>query len=229
VGVSVNDEQETEEFVAGLVTAWLADNWDPELSVDEWWRRVAAGGWTVPYFPVDWGGKGYSRRSQPVVRGAFREAGALCPPGGLGLLMAAPTILTHGSPEQVARLVPPILRGEVAWCQLFSEPGAGSDLAGLTTRATRDGDRWIISGQKVWSSQAMEAEYGMLLARTAFDRPKHAGISWFAFALDQPGVTIRPLREATGRHRVDGGEHDAGEAIDDSFDWCGREVLTIDA
>jgi len=132
------------------------------------------------------------------VRAAFRQAGALLPPGGLGLLMAAPTILTHGTPEQVARLVAPILRGEVAWCQLFSEPGAGSDLAGLRTRATRDGDRWIISGQKVWSSQAREAEYGMLLARTDFDRPKHAGISWFAFPLDRPGVTIRPLREATG-------------------------------
>jgi len=86
----------------------------------------------------------------------------------------------------------------VAWCQLFSEPGAGSDLAGLTTRAERDGDRWIISGQKVWSSQAREADYGMLLARTSLDVPKHAGISWFAFPLDQPGVEIRPLREMTG-------------------------------
>ena len=124
--------------------------------------------------------------------------GALRPPGGLGLLMAAPTILTHGTPEQIERLVPPILDGRVAWCQLFSEPGAGSDLAGLTTRAVRDGDRWIINGQKVWSSQALESDYGMLLARTDLDRPKHHGISWFAFPLDQPGVTIRPLREMTG-------------------------------
>lgn len=120
------------------------------------------------------------------------------PPGGLGLLMAAPTILTHGTPAQIARFVPPMLDGRVAWCQLFSEPGAGSDLAGLRTRAVRDGDRWIITGQKVWSSMAREADYGMLLARTAIDRPKHAGISWFAFRLDQPGVDIRPLREATG-------------------------------
>jgi alkylation response protein AidB-like acyl-CoA dehydrogenase len=86
----------------------------------------------------------------------------------------------------------------VVWCQLFSEPGAGSDLAGLTTRATRHGDSWIVSGQKVWSSQAQGADYGMLLARTNFDVPKHRGISWFAFRLDQPGVTIRPLREMTG-------------------------------
>ena len=112
--------------------------------------------------------------------------------------MAAPTILTHGTPDQIDRLVPPILDGRVGWCQLFSEPGAGSDLAGLTTRAVRDGDRWIINGQKVWSSMAREADYGMLLARTDFDVPKHAGISWFAFPLDQPGVTIRPLREMTG-------------------------------
>ena len=112
--------------------------------------------------------------------------------------MAAPTILTHGTPDQIDRLVPPILDGQVGWCQLFSEPGAGSDLAGLTTRAVRDGDRWIINGQKVWSSMAREADYGMLLARTDFDVPKHAGISWFAFPLDQPGVTIRPLREMTG-------------------------------
>jgi alkylation response protein AidB-like acyl-CoA dehydrogenase len=112
--------------------------------------------------------------------------------------MAAPTILTHGTPEQVARLVTPILEGQVNWCQLFSEPGSGSDLAGLTTRAERDGDRFIINGQKVWSSMAMEADYGMLLARTDFAVPKHKGISWFAFKLDQPGVTIRPLREMTG-------------------------------
>ena len=132
------------------------------------------------------------------MRATFAEFGALRPPGGLGLLMAAPTILTHGTPDQIARHVPPILDGQVNWCQLFSEPGAGSDLAGLTTRAERDGDRWIINGQKVWSSMAMQADYGMLLARTDFSAPKHHGISWFAFPLDQPGVTIRPLREMTG-------------------------------
>jgi alkylation response protein AidB-like acyl-CoA dehydrogenase len=132
------------------------------------------------------------------VRSGFKSFGALRPPGGLGLLMAAPTILTHGTPEQIDRLVPSILNGQVAWCQLFSEPGAGSDLAGLTTRATRDGDKWVIRGQKVWSSQAVGADYGMLLARTNFDVPKHRGISWFAFRLDQPGATVQPLREMTG-------------------------------
>jgi alkylation response protein AidB-like acyl-CoA dehydrogenase len=112
--------------------------------------------------------------------------------------MAAPTILSHGTDAQIARLVPPIVNGQVAWCQLFSEPGAGSDLAGLTTRAVRDGDRWVIDGQKVWSSQARGADFGMLLARTDLHVPKHKGISWFAFRLDQPGVDIRPLREMSG-------------------------------
>ena len=181
------------------VQAWLDEHWDPDLGAEEWWRVVADAGWTAPHFTPEQGGRGLGRRSQNVVRATFVDHGALRPPGGLGLLMAAPTILVHGSPEQVDRLVPPILRGQVAWCQLFSEPGAGSDLAGLTTRAERDGDRWVITGQKVWSSQAQGADFGMLLARTDFGVPKHKGISWFAFPLDQPGVTIRPLREMTGQ------------------------------
>jgi alkylation response protein AidB-like acyl-CoA dehydrogenase len=177
---------------------WLTENWDPDRSVDEWWKVVAAAGWTAPHFAPDQGGRGLPRRVVRTVRSAFKSFGALRPPGGLGLLMAAPTILTHGTPEQIDRLVPPILDGQAAWCQLFSEPGAGSDLAGLTTRATKDGNRWIMRGQKVWSSQAVGADYGMLLARTNFGVPKHQGISWFAFRLDQPGVTVRPLREMTG-------------------------------
>jgi len=180
------------------VTRWLEENWDPDLPVEEWWRMVAQAGWTAPHFTEEQGGLGLPRRAPATVRSAFSAFGALRPPGGLGLLMAAPTILTQGTREQVARLVPPILEGRVAWCQLFSEPGAGSDLAGLTTRAERDGDQWVITGQKVWSSQALQSDYGMLLARTDFSVPKHVGISWFAFKLDQPGVTIRPLREMTG-------------------------------
>jgi alkylation response protein AidB-like acyl-CoA dehydrogenase len=180
------------------VLAWLERHWDPDLSVDAWWDVVADAGWTAPHFAPEHGGRGLHRGAVNAVRAAFADFGALRPPGGLGLLMAAPTILTHGTPEQIARLVPPILAGKVAWCQLFSEPGAGSDLAGLTTRAHRDGDQWVMEGQKVWSSQARESDYGMLLARTDLSAPKHAGISWFAFPLDQPGVTIRPLREMTG-------------------------------
>jgi alkylation response protein AidB-like acyl-CoA dehydrogenase len=184
--------------LAEEVTSWLKEHWDPALTVEEWWRRVARAGWTAPHLPVAEGGRGLPRSAERQVRSLFASHGALRPPGGLGLLMAAPTILRHGTPEQIARHVPPILEGRVAWCQLFSEPGAGSDLAGLSTGAVRDGDRWILTGQKVWSSMARESDYGMLLARTNPDVPKHAGISWFAFPLDQPGVTIRPLREMTG-------------------------------
>jgi alkylation response protein AidB-like acyl-CoA dehydrogenase len=201
------------------VHTWLDENWDPSLTVDAWWKQVAAAGWTAPHLPVEQGGRGLTRRSDGVVRAAFADFGALRPPGGLGLLMAAPTILTHGTPEQIARHVPPILDGQLGWCQLFSEPGAGSDLAGLTTRAVRDGDRWIITGQKVWSSMAMQSDYGMLLARTDFDVPKHKGISWFAFPLDQPGVTIRPLREMTG-HAVFN-EVFLDEAVCDDADLIG--------
>jgi alkylation response protein AidB-like acyl-CoA dehydrogenase len=188
----------TNDDIRAEVVAWLDEHWDPSLSVEEWWKLVSDAGFTAPHLEPEQGGRGWSRRSQGTVRTAFGTYGALRPPGGLGLLMAAPTILTHGTPEQIERHVTPVLEGRLGWCQLFSEPGAGSDLAGLTTRAVRDGDKWIINGQKVWSSMAAEADYGMLLARTNFDVPKHQGISWFAFPLDQPGVTVRPLREMTG-------------------------------
>lgn len=216
-----SDDEAFEAALVAEVEDWLRARWDPALPVEHWWAMVAAAGWTTPHFSVEWGGRGFPRGSQHLVRTVFRRFGALMPPGGLGLLMAAPTILTHGTPDQIARLVPPMIEGSVAWCQLFSEPFAGSDLAGLRTRAVRDGDRWIITGQKVWSSMAREADYGMLLARTAFDRPKHAGISWFAFRLDQPGVEIRPLREATG-HAIFN-EVFLDEAVVDHADLIGGE------
>ena len=215
-------EPDTDDHaLATEVADWIAQHWDPDATVVDWWRLVADAGWTAPHFPAEWGGRGLPRRAQSVVHNAFHRARALAPPGGLGLLMAAPTIRTHGTPEQIDRYVAPILRGEVAWCQLFSEPGAGSDLAGLSTRALPDGDKWRVTGQKVWSSQAMEADFGMLIARTNVDVPKHAGISWFALALDQPGVTIRPLRESTGHAHFN--EVFFDDAVVDHSDLVGGE------
>ena len=124
--------------------------------------------------------------------------GALGAPAGLGLLLAAPTIATHGTQEQVDLYVRDIVTGRKAWCQLFSEPQAGSDLAGLQTRAVKDGDEWIVNGQKVWTSGGQYSDLGMLLARTDADVPKHQGISYFAFEMHQEGVDVRPLKEMTG-------------------------------
>jgi alkylation response protein AidB-like acyl-CoA dehydrogenase len=179
---------------------WLQANWDPELTVAEWWHRLGTSGWASPSLPSTAYGKDLSRNDANAVSMRIQTHGALGAPGGLGMLLAAPTIATHGTPEQIERYVRPIVTGAQAWCQLFSEPGAGSDLAGLGTRAVRDGDEWIVNGQKVWTSGGQIADMGMLIARTNPDVPKHQGISWFAIDMHQDAaVDIRPLREMTGR------------------------------
>lgn len=176
---------------------WLEGNWDPDLTVAEWWERLGLSGWAAPTLPADWYGKGLSRSESTRVEQTIAEFGALGAPGGLGLLLAGPTIATHGTPEQ-RDYVRDIVTGQRAWCQLFSEPGAGSDLAGLQTRAVKDGDEWIVTGQKVWTSAGQVADLGMLLARTNPEAPKHQGITYFAFEMHQEGVDVRPLRELTG-------------------------------
>ena len=180
------------------LSAWLDENWDPDLTVHDWWLRLAADGWSHPALPETAGGRGYGRDQMAAVSATLAERRVLGPPTGLGYMLAAPTVAIHGTQEQVDRLIPPIIDGSIAWCQLFSEPGAGSDLAGLQTRAVRDGDEWIVSGQKVWTSGGHIADKGMLLARTDADQPKHQGITYFAIDMDQPGIEVRPLREMTG-------------------------------
>ena len=183
----------------GEVNAWLKENWDPDLTVAEWWERLGLAGWAAPGLPVNAYGRGLNRNDSVAVQNAIAEFGALGAPGGLGLLLAAPTIAAHGTQEQIDLYVRDIVTGQKAWCQLFSEPGAGSDLAGLQTKAIKDGEEWVFTGQKVWTSAGQVADLGMLIARTDPDVPKHQGITYFALDMHQPGkVEIRPLVEMTG-------------------------------
>ena len=152
------------------------------------------------HFPVGWGGLDLPPNLQKVIEQTLRDAGG---PGidqhqFFGLTMAGPTIVTHGSDEVRSRLIRRMYTGEDAWCQLFSEPGAGSDLAGLSTKAVRDGDEWVISGQKVWNTFAHLANRGMLVARTDPEAPKHKGLTYFALDMTAPGVEVRPMRQMTG-------------------------------
>jgi alkylation response protein AidB-like acyl-CoA dehydrogenase len=184
--------------VADELHEWLGEHWDPDLTVADWWERLGLSGWAAPLLPTHAYGRGLNRNDAVRVQQIIAEHGALPAPGGLGLLLAAPTIATHGTPEQIERFVRPIVTGQQAWCQLFSEPGAGSDLAGLNARAVQDGDEWVVNGQKVWTSAGQWADMGMLIARTDVEVPKHQGITYFAIAMQQPGIEVRPLREMTG-------------------------------
>jgi alkylation response protein AidB-like acyl-CoA dehydrogenase len=153
------------------------------------------------WFPVEFGGLGLApdlqRRVEERIRAAGVRADAL-ERNGFGIFLAAPTIAAHAGDELKARLLRPLFTGEELWCQLFSEPGAGSDLAGLSTRAVRDGEEWVVDGQKVWNTLAHRADRGMLVARTDPDAPKHRGLTYFALDMHAPGVDVRPLRQITG-------------------------------
>jgi alkylation response protein AidB-like acyl-CoA dehydrogenase len=180
------------------VRDWVAENWDPESSLREWRERLADSGWGAPTWPVRWHGRGLSSSVGAVVRSELAALGVVLPPEGVGMNLAAPTLLEHGSDDLKKRFLRATLTGAATWCQLFSEPGAGSDLAGLTTRAERDGDEWVVRGQKVWNTSAQHADFGLLLARTDVDVPKHRGLTYFVLPMRQPGVAVRPLRQMNG-------------------------------
>jgi 3-oxochol-4-en-24-oyl-CoA dehydrogenase len=174
------------------VRAWLEANPRPTG------RQLAAAGYVVPQWPPPWG-LDADPIHQLIIDDELDRAG-VHRPGGIGIGWAAPTLLVAGTTEQQQRFLPGILSGEDQWCQLFSEPDAGSDLAGLSTRAERDGDEYVVTGSKIWSSGAHQSRYGILIARTDPDVPKHRGISYFVCPMDLPGITLRPIVDMTTAH-----------------------------
>jgi len=178
--------------------AWLEEHWDPTARLALWREKLADSGWGQPAWPTEYYGRGLDAGDAAAVGAEFDRIGAVPAATAGPRMLAAETLLVHGSHEQKRKYLRGILTGEHTWCQLFSEPGSGSDLAGLTTRADRDGDEYVVNGQKVWTTSAHHARYGMLLARTNWDVPKHQGITYFAIEMDQPGVEVRPLRQMNG-------------------------------
>jgi alkylation response protein AidB-like acyl-CoA dehydrogenase len=188
----------TEAEVRAEVRQWLSDNWNPDMPLVEWRRKLADSGWGMPQWPREWYGRGLSHPLARVVEEEFANVGAVRAANSGVRLLAAATLLEHGTDQQKKKFLRRILTGEDNWCQFFSEPGSGSDLAGATTRADLQGDFWIVNGQKVWSTSAHHADYGLLLARTDWDAPKHEGLSYFIIEVKQPGVDVHPLRQMNG-------------------------------
>ena len=200
------------------VRGWLAENCPEDVRVgsrdrlsraryDEWVRALGTRGWAAPGWPTEYGGGGLDRAHQKVLAEEMREIKAP-PPGSFGLTMLGPTVLELGTDEQKARHIPPIARHELIWCQGYSEPGAGSDLAGLQTRAVREGDEYVVTGQKIWTTGAPHADWIFCLVRTDPDAPKHEGISFLLFPMHQKGVEVAPIR------LIDGSEHFAQVFLD---------------
>jgi alkylation response protein AidB-like acyl-CoA dehydrogenase len=179
---------------------WSRDMQHPEYvnRCRVWQHTLFEGGWGAITWPTEYGGRGDTAWHQAIFN---QEAAAFDVSAGafsVGIGMCGPTLIAHGTEEQKRRFLPALLRGDEVWCQLFSEPGAGSDLAGLKTKAVLDGDSWVVNGQKVWSSSAQYADWGILLARTNPDVPKHRGITYFLVDMRTPGIDVRPLRQITG-------------------------------
>ena len=186
---------------------WLAAHHPgPEPKGDEygfefrraWQRELNTAGYAGLSWPQEYGGRGATLVEQAIFNEELTRADAPSPANVLGLVMGGPVVIHHGTPEQKERYLAPILSAEEIWCQGFSEPDSGSDLASLKTRAVRDGDDWVVTGQKVWTTLAHESKWCMLVARTDADVPKHKGLTYFLMDMEQEGVQVRPLRQITG-------------------------------
>jgi alkylation response protein AidB-like acyl-CoA dehydrogenase len=165
----------------------------------QWLERMAARGWTAPEWPTEYGGGGLSREETKVLRSEMRRLGARSPLDSFGVWMLGPALLKYGNEDQKRTYLPPIVRGVIRWCQGYSEPGAGSDLASLQTRAEDKGDHWLVNGQKVWTSYADKADWIFCLVRTDPKAPKHEGISFLLFDMTTPGVSTKPIVLISGK------------------------------
>jgi alkylation response protein AidB-like acyl-CoA dehydrogenase len=197
----------SEESFRDELRAWLRDNHpgrepDGDLAGFEfrraWQRSLHEAGWAGVSWPHEYGGRGATLVEQAIYNEEFVRAQAPSAANVLGLAMGGPTVIAHGTEEQKRRYLEPILSASEIWCQGFSEPGSGSDLASVKTRGVRDGDGWVVTGQKVWTTLAQHAKWCMLVARTDADAPKHQGLSYFLMDMEQDGVQVRPLRQITG-------------------------------
>jgi alkylation response protein AidB-like acyl-CoA dehydrogenase len=207
LGLSTDDTAFRDEL-----RSWLAGHPPPAVSVTatsdaalddgemlrDWQRTLHSGRWVGIHWPAEHGGRGASPAQVAIYNDELARAHAPDIPGRVGVTLVGPTLIAHGTEEQRARWMPRILSADEVWCQLFSEPGAGSDLAGLSTRADRHGDTFLVTGQKVWSSHAQFADWGIALVRTDATATKHTGISMLAVPMTAPGVDVRPLRQMTG-------------------------------
>src|SRR6201998_4521483 len=187
-----------EASVRAEVRSCLEANFDPDYGLVEWRNKLIDSGWGVPSWPKDWFGRELPMALEMVVEEEMQRIGAVSVAKTGIRRLAAATLLVHGSDDQKRRFLRRSLTGEDTWCQLFSEPGSGSDLAGAMTRAEFKGNRWVINGQKVWTTSAHHADWGLLLARTDWDKPKHQGLSYFVLDIHQPGVEVRPVRQMKG-------------------------------
>jgi alkylation response protein AidB-like acyl-CoA dehydrogenase len=188
----------TEGTVRAEVREWLKSSWNPELGLLEWRNKLVDSGWGAPHWPKQWYGRDLPVAFNTIVDDEFAAIGAVnVARAGVRTLVAA-TILAHGTDLHKERFLRRILTGEDTWCQLFSEPGSGSDLAAAITRADRKGNQWVVNGQKVWTTSAHKADWALLLARTDWDQPKHKGLSCFLLNMRQPGIEVQPLKQMNG-------------------------------
>lgn len=191
-------KEQLPQSVTGM-SRWEEEEKESSPDMESWRSALAQRGWIAPAWPAEYGGAGLSPVEQFILNEEFAEARAL-QLGGLGVMMLGPTLIAHGTEEQKQDHIPRILSGEVDWCQGYSEPGSGSDLASLQTRAVRDGDDFVLNGQKIWTSGAHRADWMFCLARTDPDAPKHRGITYFLVDMKTPGITVRPLVNMASLH-----------------------------